>query len=196
MLQNLGSDYLPVLLIISLSPIVRSNECLPSLNFQKARWDDFAFYFDSHCPAEEYSSFSLFFAAALFTSLALNALLTIWCSGQTALFFSFLAMGSFGVLTSCSLCGIEATLFFSAGPVCSSFFAQACAILQTLCWSRQHQQVCHFSFSYLILALCSPLFPPSFLLPKSPAATVLFFLLFYPTTMGPWTLVSPVERLG
>ena len=46
----------------------------PSLNFQKARWDDFVSYFDSHCPsAEEYSSLSLSSAAALFTSLTLNA---------------------------------------------------------------------------------------------------------------------------
>ena len=44
-----------------------------SFNFQKARWDGFASYFDSHCPsAEEYSSLSLSSAAALFTSLALN----------------------------------------------------------------------------------------------------------------------------
>ena len=44
----------------------------PSFNFRKARCDDFAFYFDSHCPsAEEYSS--LFSAAASFISLALNA---------------------------------------------------------------------------------------------------------------------------
>ena len=44
----------------------------PSFNFQKARWDDFVSYFDSHCPsAEEYSSLSS--AAVLFTSLALNA---------------------------------------------------------------------------------------------------------------------------
>ena len=36
------------------------------------RWDDFAYYFDSHCPsAEEYSSLSS--VAALFTSLTLNA---------------------------------------------------------------------------------------------------------------------------
>ena len=41
-------------------------------NFQKAHWDGFASYFDSHCPsAEEYSSLSS--AAALFTSLTLNA---------------------------------------------------------------------------------------------------------------------------
>ena len=46
----------------------------PSFNFQKARWDGFASYFDSHCPsAEEYSYLSLSSAAALFTSLTLNA---------------------------------------------------------------------------------------------------------------------------
>ena len=44
------------------------------LQFQKVRWNDFVFYFDSHCPsAEEYSSLPLSSAAALFTSLALNA---------------------------------------------------------------------------------------------------------------------------
>ena len=43
------------------------------------------------------------------------------------------------------------TLFFLAGPVCSSFSAEACAILQALCWSWQHQQVCHFS-SLLLLS--------------------------------------------
>ena len=53
--------------------------------------------------------------------------------------------GGFGVLANCSLCGTEATLSFSVSPVCSSFSAEACAILHTLCWSRQHQQVCHFS---------------------------------------------------
>ena len=31
------------------------------------------------------------------------------------------------------------------GPVCSSFSAKACAILQALCWSGQHHEVCHFS---------------------------------------------------
>ena len=50
------------------------NECPPSLNFQKARWDDFASSFDSHYPsAEEYSSLSFSSADALFTSLAMNA---------------------------------------------------------------------------------------------------------------------------
>ena len=73
-LQDLGSDHLPILLSIPLSPVFRPNERPPSFNFQKARWDGFASYFDSHCPsAEEYSSLSLSSAAALFTSLAMNA---------------------------------------------------------------------------------------------------------------------------
>ena len=54
------------------SPVFRPSERPPFFNFQKARWDDFAFYFNSHCPpAEEFSSLSS--AAALFTSLTLNA---------------------------------------------------------------------------------------------------------------------------
>ena len=73
-LQDMGSDHLPILLSIPLSPAYRPNERPPSFNFQKARWDDFASYIDSHCPsAEEYLSLSLSSAAALFTSLALNA---------------------------------------------------------------------------------------------------------------------------
>ena len=69
-LQNLGSDHLSILLSIPLSPAFCPNEHPPSFNFQKARWDGFASYFDS---AEEYSFLSLSSAAALFTSLALNA---------------------------------------------------------------------------------------------------------------------------
>ena len=74
MLQDLSSDHLPILLSVPLSLAYRPNERPPSFNFQKARWDDFASYFDLHCPcAEEYSSLSPSSAAALFTSLALNA---------------------------------------------------------------------------------------------------------------------------
>ena len=52
-LEDLGSDHLPILLSIPLSPVFRPNERPPSFNFQKARWDDFASYFDSHCPSAE-----------------------------------------------------------------------------------------------------------------------------------------------
>ena len=71
-LQDLGFDHLPILLSVPLFPVYCPNERPPSFNFQKARWNGFASYFDSHCPsAKEYSSLSS--AAALFTSLALNA---------------------------------------------------------------------------------------------------------------------------
>ena len=67
-LQDLGSDHLPILLFVPFFPVFCPNEHPSSFDFQKARWDDF----DSHCPtAEEYSSLSS--AAALITSLALNA---------------------------------------------------------------------------------------------------------------------------
>ena len=53
--------------------VYRPNERPPSFNFQKAHWNGFAFYFNSHCSsAEEYSSLFLSSAAALFTSLAVN----------------------------------------------------------------------------------------------------------------------------
>ena len=74
MLQYVGSDHLPIFLSVPLSPAYRPNERPPSFNFQKARWDDFASYFDFYYPsAEEYSTLSLSSAAALFTFLALNA---------------------------------------------------------------------------------------------------------------------------
>ena len=57
--------------------------------------------------------------------------------------------GGSGVLANCSLCNTEATLSFSAGSVCSSFFAEARDILQAFCWFRQHQQVCHFFSLFL-----------------------------------------------
>ena len=119
----------------------------------------------------------LSFAAVLFTSLTLNASsydLVLWTDGSVP--FPFGKDGS-GVLASWSLCGIETTLFISAGPVCSSFSAEACAILHALCWSRQHQQVCHFS-SLLLLSdshsVLATLFSSlSFLLPQSLSETFL-----------------------
>ena len=73
MLQDLVSDHLLILLTIPLSSVFHSNERPPSFNFRKARWDDFASYFDSHClSAEEYSCLSFSSAAALFIFLTLN----------------------------------------------------------------------------------------------------------------------------
>ena len=69
--------------------------------------------------------------------------LLLWTDGCVPFPFG---KSSSGVLANCSLCGTEATLFFSACLVCSSFSAEACAILHALCWSRQHTKVCHFPF--------------------------------------------------
>ena len=94
--------------------------------------------------------------------------LVLWTDGSVPFPFG---KGGSGVLANCSLCGTEATLSFSAGPVCSSFSAESCAILHALCWSRQHHKVCHFS-SLLLLSdsrsvLASLSSPPSFLLSQT-----------------------------
>ena len=92
--------------------------------------------------------------------------LVIWTYGSVPF-----GKGGSGVLANCSLYGTGATLSFSAGPICSSFSAEACAILHALWWSRQHQQACHFSsllllsdFRSVLAALSSP---PSFLLSQT-----------------------------
>ena len=60
-LKDLGSDHLPSLLSVPLSPVFRPNERPPSFNFQKARWNGFASYFDSHCPSQKNTRLFLFF---------------------------------------------------------------------------------------------------------------------------------------
>ena len=94
--------------------------------------------------------------------------LILWTDGSVPFPFG---KGGSGVLANCSLCGTEATLSFSAGPVCSSFSAEAYAILLALCWSRQHHKVCHFS-SLLLLSdsrsvLATLSSPPPFLLSQT-----------------------------
>ena len=122
--------------------------------------------------------------------------LVLWTDGSV----SFpLGKGGSVVLANCSLCGTEATLSFSAGLVCSSFSAEACAILHALCWSRQHQQVCHFSFLLLLSdsgSVLSSIFPFTSNSLKDLAETVFFLLLFYQATMGPRTLISTGKRRG
>ena len=122
--------------------------------------------------------------------------LVLWTDGFVPFPFG---KGGSGVLANCSLCGAEATLSFSVGPVCSSFFGEACVILHALCWSRQHQQVCHFS-SLLPLfdsrSVLSSIFPLISNSVADLAGTLFSLLLFYQATMGPRTLVSPEERRG
>ena len=117
MFQNICSNHLPILLTVPLSPVFRPNKRLPFLNFRKAPWNEFSFYFDSYCPfAEEYSSLFLSFDAVPFTSLTLNALLTTWCFGETGLFLSLLA--------KTALAYLPPALFVASRPNFSSQQAQ------------------------------------------------------------------------
>ena len=75
MLQDLGSNHLPILLSVPLSGLSPQwSSPFFQLSESSLGWLCLLLYFDSHCPApEEYSFHSLSCAVALFTSLALNA---------------------------------------------------------------------------------------------------------------------------
>ena len=129
-------------------------------------------------------------ALAHFDSLPL----TICYFGLTALFLFFLAKAALAYLPTALSVALR-PLSFSADPVCSRFSAEACAILQVFCWSRQHQQVCNF-FSLLLLSDSRhPIF--SFIFSSTSnsvadlAETVFSLLLFYQAKMGPRTLFFP-----
>ena len=81
--------------------------------------------------------------------------LVLWTDGSVPFPYG---KSSSRVLATSFLCGTEATLSFSAGPVCSSFSAEACAILHALCWSRSTNKSATFLlFFYLTLVLSLPL---------------------------------------
>ena len=48
-LPDLGSDHLPISITIPTSPIINSFHRPPSFNYNKARWDDYLTYIDTHC---------------------------------------------------------------------------------------------------------------------------------------------------
>ena len=111
-----------------------------------------------------------------------------------------LGKGGSGVLVNCSFCHADATLYFSAGPVYSSFSAEARAILQALCWPRQYQQVCHFSSTplrlwhcprHLVFSSVSPITSNSL---AHLTETEFSLFLYYQATTGPQTLISSGER--
>ena len=84
--------------------------------------------------------------------------LMLWPDGSVSLPFG--KDGS-GVLTNCSLCGTEATLSFSAGPVCSSFLlklAPFCTLFAGF-GSTNKSAISLLFFYYLTLVLFSPLCP-------------------------------------
>ena len=91
------------------------------------------------------------------------------------------SLGKGGVLANCSLCGTKATLSFSAGPVCSSFSAEACTLYAGLGSTNNSAS------SLLLLSDSRPVFSYLKLCGRS---------VFSQATMSPRTLVSPEERRG
>ena len=97
--------------------------------------------------------------------------LMIWYSGQTALFPFLLARVAPAFLLTALSVALRPLFPFQQAQYVQDFSAEACAILHALCWSRQHQQVCHFS-SLLLLSdsrsvLATLSSPPSFLLSQT-----------------------------
>ena len=133
----MGSDHLSILLAVPLFPIFHLNKYLPSI-FRKLVGMTLLFTLTLIVLFQRNTR--LFHLLLFFTSLALNGLLTIWSSGLTALFL--LAKAAMVYLPTALSVALRP--LFLAGPVCSSFSAEACSNLLPLCWSWQHHQVCHF----------------------------------------------------
>ena len=71
---DLSSDHLPISITIPTSPLINSIHRLPSFNYNKARWDDYLTYIDTHCPPpSNFITFSLSEATHTFTKLLIDA---------------------------------------------------------------------------------------------------------------------------
>ena len=70
---SLGSDHLPISITIPTFPLINSFHRLPSFNYNKARWDDYLTYIDTHCPTSNFTTLSLFEATHTFTKLLNDA---------------------------------------------------------------------------------------------------------------------------
>ena len=73
-LLDLGSDHLPISITIPTSPLINSIHHPPSFNYNKARWDDYLTYIDTHCPPpSNFTTLSLSKATHTFTKLLNDA---------------------------------------------------------------------------------------------------------------------------
>ena len=73
-LPDLGSDHLPISITIPTSPIINSFHRPPLFNYNKARWDEYLTYIDTHCPTpSNFTTLSLSEATHTFTKLLNDA---------------------------------------------------------------------------------------------------------------------------
>ena len=106
----------------------------------------------------EYSSLFLAFAAVFFTSLTLNALLTIWCSGQMALFLSLFAKTALAYLPTALSVASRPPFSFQQAQYAQVFSlkpAPSCTLFAGLGSTNKSAISLLFCY-YLTLALSSP----------------------------------------
>ena len=73
-LPDLGSDHLPISITIPTSLIINSFHRSPSFNYNKARWDEYLTYIDTHCPTpSNFTTLSLSETTHTFTKLLNDA---------------------------------------------------------------------------------------------------------------------------
>ena len=92
----------------------------------------------------------------------------VWTDGPVP---SLFGPGGAGVYATCSKCNTSHSLFFSSGPIASSFTAETFALKQGLAWCTSHLMTCKF-LSVLFLtdsqsALSILSSAPTYLLPES-----------------------------
>ena len=125
--------------------------------------------------------------------MTLNALLTIWCSGQTALFLFLLARAAAAFLPTALSVALRPLFPFRQAQYVQVFPlkpAPFCTLFAGLGSTNKSaiSLLLLLSDSRSVLATLSS--SSSFLSPQSLSKTVFSFLLFYQATMGPRTLVS------
>ena len=127
--------------LILLSTSAREgSSCLPSLFSLEPAFVTVESTFSSPCSRPDLSLTRQGAALAHLDSLPPYNLV-LWTDGSVPFPFG---KGGSGVPAKCFL-ALRPLFSYTAGLVCSSFSAEACAILHALCWFRQHQQVCYFA---------------------------------------------------
>ena len=135
------------------------------------------------------------FSLLLFSSVTLNALLTIWCSRETALFLSFLAKVALVYLPTALSVALRPTFPFRQAQYAQVSLlkpAPACKLFTGLGSTNKS------AFSLLLLSdscsVLSSIFPFTSNSLADLAETVFSLLLFYQATMSPQAVVSPGEQ--